>query len=90
VLVFLFPAVLFSDFNNAFTVSAIFWWLLLVLSGDANGLIIIYFPLAFITALRGPLKGLGYLFDQFPTFYKYFRAILVWFESTAKEVTHFS
>jgi hypothetical protein len=87
VLVTLFTAVLFLDFNSVVIVLAIFWWLLQVSSGDAVGLVLIYFPFIFITALSGPLKGPGHLFVSFPTFCSYLYAVLVWFGSNVGEPT---
>jgi hypothetical protein len=43
VLVTLFTAVIFLDFNSVVTVLAIFWWLLQVSSGNAVGLVLMRF-----------------------------------------------
>jgi hypothetical protein len=90
VLCYLLSAVHFSDSNNVFTVSTIFWWLLQVSSGDAVGLVVICFPFTFETALCGPLKGPDHLIVQFLTFCIYFNAISVWFGFNIDELTPFS
>jgi hypothetical protein len=79
VLASLFPAIIFSDSNNGFTVPAIFWWLLQISSGDAVGLVLICFPFTFKTALYNHLKGPGHLFAKFFNFCIYFSSVLVWF-----------
>jgi len=89
VLVTLFSAVLFLDFNSIVTVLTIFWWLLQVSSGGAVGLVLICFPFTFLTALSGPLKGPGHLFITFPTFCSYFYTVLVWFVSNVGKPTLF-
>jgi hypothetical protein len=79
VLVSLFLAVPFSDSNSDFTISVIFWWLLLFSSGSTDRPALIYSPFAFITVLCSPLRGPGHLFDPFPTLCSYFSVVLVWF-----------
>jgi hypothetical protein len=90
VLVTLFTAVLFLDFNNVVTVLAIFWWLLQVSSRDAVGLVLISFPFTFITTLCGPLKESGHLFVSFPILCSYLYVVFVWFGSNVGEPTPFS
>jgi hypothetical protein len=81
VLGFLFLVVLLLDSNNAFTVSTICWWLLLLSSGDGDGFVLICISLTFKIGLRGPLKGPGHLIVLFLTFCNYFSTALVWFRS---------
>jgi hypothetical protein len=54
------------------------------LSEDANGLVLIYFPLIFYNRLARPLESTGSF--VWPIFYicKYFSAILIWFGSTVE------
>jgi hypothetical protein len=64
--------------------------LLQVSSGNAVGLVLIYFPFTFIIALSGPLKGPDHLFVPFPTFCSYLYVVLVWFGSNVGESIPFS
>jgi len=77
VLVSLFTAIIFPYSNNVFTIYVIFWWLLQASSGDAIGLVLIYFSFTFETTLCGPLKGPGHLFVKFSTFCKYLNVVFV-------------
>jgi len=65
------------DYFSASTTSAIFGWLLLFLSGCTDGLALFCIPLAFFTALCGPLRRPGHLFDPFANFCIYFNTVLV-------------
>jgi hypothetical protein len=89
-LVHLFPAVSTSDFESAYSTSAFFQWLLLVPSESSCRFTLICVHFASISALCGPMKRSGHLFDQFPTFCNYFRTILICFGSVVGESTLFS
>jgi len=82
--------VLDLDFNSAFTTSTSFGWLLLISSGSTDRLVLFCISLVYETALCGPLRGPGQLFDPFPTICNCFNIILVCFGSIIKELTHFS
>lgn len=86
----LFSTVLDLDYYNSSTTSATFTWLLLFPSGGTNGPVLLFVPLAFLTALCGTLRGSDNLFNPFSTFCNYFNVVLVWFESNVGEPTHFS
>jgi len=82
VLVPLFSAVLDLDSNSVFTASASsIQWLSLFPSGGSDRSTLICAPLAFVTALCGPLRGLDHLSDPFPTICIYFSTVVVCFKS---------
>jgi hypothetical protein len=85
VVVPLFTTILVSDFSSAFMASAFFRRLFLITSGGTNRFALIYASFASETALCGPLIGPGHLFVLFPTFYNYFRIVLVCFGSIVGE-----
>jgi len=88
VLVHLFSSVPDLDFNNAFTASASFRWLLFPSEGT-DRLVLIRTSLPFVTALCGPLRGPGHLFDIFLAICIYFSTVLVCFWSIVREPTLF-
>jgi hypothetical protein len=57
------------NYFSVSTTSTIFGWLLLFLSGGTNELVLLCIPLAFLTALCGPLMGQSHLSDQFSTIF---------------------
>jgi hypothetical protein len=75
----LFSIVPLLDYDSAFLVSTSLGWLSLFIYGGSDRLALIYSHFASITALCGPLRGLGHLFVIFPTYYNYLCAILVCF-----------
>jgi hypothetical protein len=78
------------DLNSAFTASVSLWWLLQLLNGGTDRLALICAPFASETALCGPLRGPGHLFDPFPTLCLYFCTVFVQFGSIVGEPTPFS
>lgn len=51
------------DYDNAFSASVSFWWLLLVPNDGSYRFALIYASFASVTALYGPLRGPDHLFD---------------------------
>jgi hypothetical protein len=68
VLVTLCASVPSMDYNNAPSASITIWWSLLVHYGGSN---YVCAPLAYVTAMCGPLRGPYHLFDPFPTLRNY-------------------
>ena len=86
-LVPLFASLPSTDYYSAFLASITFRWLLLVPSG---GLDLVWTLFAFVTALSGPLRGPGHLYDQFSTLCIYCCAVLVCFGFVVGEPTPLS
>jgi hypothetical protein len=69
------------DYDNAFSTSASFRWLLLVPSGGSDMFALICAHFASVTFLCCPLRGSDYLFDQFFTICNYFCIVLIYIVS---------
>jgi hypothetical protein len=78
-----------SNFDSAYFASSSFCLMLLVPSGGSCRFSLICTIFAFTTALCGPLRGLGYSVDPFPTLYNYLYIVLVCFWSIVREPTPF-